>query len=156
MISSKNIADLNASIKNSFINFINDTVKAGYKHTVVSTLRDNEMQDYLYAQGRTRPGNIITNAKAGESYHNYGYAADIIFSKDGKPVTNFTELKALGTKNGLTWGGTFKSIYDSPHWQKTSSDVQKKIEIEKKKINTFLSPFIILGAAIIIYFISKK
>jgi peptidoglycan LD-endopeptidase CwlK len=41
-------------------------------------LRSFEDQDELYAQGRTKPGNIVTNARGGDSLHNYGLAADFV------------------------------------------------------------------------------
>jgi len=45
---------------------------------VVSGLRTSSEQEALYAQGRTTPGHIVTNAKAGESMHNYGLAVDVV------------------------------------------------------------------------------
>lgn len=41
-----------------------------------SGFRSFAAQDTLYSQGRGRPGGIVTNAKAGESAHNYGCATD--------------------------------------------------------------------------------
>ena len=35
-----------------------------------------EEQTALYAIGRTSPGKVVTKARAGESYHNYGLAFD--------------------------------------------------------------------------------
>ena len=46
------------------------------------TLRTFKEQDDLYSQGRTRPGKIVTNAKGGDSYHNYGLAIDIVLLVD--------------------------------------------------------------------------
>jgi peptidoglycan L-alanyl-D-glutamate endopeptidase CwlK len=46
--------------------------------------RSPERQQYLYAQGRTRPGVIVTKARAGQSYHQYGLAGDfVLFEKGG-------------------------------------------------------------------------
>lgn len=49
------------------------------------TLRTNKEQDEIYSQGRTKPGKIVTYAKGGQSYHNYGLAIDVVFlvDKDG-------------------------------------------------------------------------
>lgn len=158
MINSKEIKDLNSGVRNNFIGFINDTISAGYTNRINSTLRDNEFQDKLYRQGRDFPGNIVTNARGGESYHNYGYAADIEFFKNGQPVKDFRELVAIGKKYGLTWGGTFKSIYDTPHWQKTSIEVQKEIS-KKKTVNNSIfnaSSIILIGAVILFFFMKGK
>ena len=46
------------------------------------TLRTFAEQDALYAQGRTKPGKIVTNAKGSQSYHCYGLAVDIVLLKD--------------------------------------------------------------------------
>lgn len=49
--------------------------------------RTFEHQDRLYAQGRTLPGGIVTNARSGESPHNYGMATDwVIWDEQEKPV----------------------------------------------------------------------
>ena len=48
------------------------------------TLRSNEEQESLYAIGRTKPGKRVTNAKAGQSAHNYGLAWDIAILVNGK------------------------------------------------------------------------
>ena len=46
------------------------------------TLRTFAEQDALYAQGRTKGGLKVTNAKGGQSYHNYGLAIDIVLLID--------------------------------------------------------------------------
>ena len=43
---------------------------------ITDGFRTYEEQDALYAQSRTEHGNIVTNAKGGKSYHNYGLAVD--------------------------------------------------------------------------------
>jgi peptidoglycan LD-endopeptidase CwlK len=78
-------------------------------------------QNGLYAQGRTKPGSIVTNAKGGQSAHNFGLAADLVPEKSkGLIDWNASHLvwKTMGDiaiKHGLIWGGTFKSIKDLPH-----------------------------------------
>jgi peptidoglycan LD-endopeptidase CwlK len=47
------------------------------KVKIISGFRTYAEQDALYAQGRTTPGNIVTNARAGYSNHNFGIAFDI-------------------------------------------------------------------------------
>lgn len=82
--------------------------------------RSEERSDALYAQGRTAPGPIVTNAKGGQSPHNFGAAADVYPYRNGKPVEDplapeWAELGRLANKHGLTWGGDFRSLKDKPH-----------------------------------------
>ncbi len=80
--------------------------------------RSFEQQQALYNQGRTTPGNIVTNAEAGESWHNYGLAADLILNDaNGQPIWPdpspfWDRLGEVAQANGLYWGGNFG---DRPH-----------------------------------------
>jgi peptidoglycan L-alanyl-D-glutamate endopeptidase CwlK len=101
------------------------------------TLRTFAEQDALFAQGRTKPGAIVTKAKGGQSYHNYGLAIDIVllvdkdkngtfesaswdlktdFDGDGK--SDWQEIVAIFKRYGYEWGGDWKFV-DAPHFQKT-------------------------------------
>jgi hypothetical protein len=52
---------------------------------VVQGKRDFAYQDKLYAQGRTTPGEIVTNAKGHQSAHCWGLAVDVAhLDADGK------------------------------------------------------------------------
>lgn len=90
---------------------------------ITCTLRTPAEQDTLYAQGRTKPGNIVTNARGGQSMHNYGVAADFAFKNAKWQVswnpTLFTQLGAFARTIGLEWGGDWKSFPDKPHFQYT-------------------------------------
>lgn len=100
---------------------------------IMQGFRTFEEQRALYRQGRSTPGPVVTNANAGMSYHNYGLAIDLV-EMDGSPsvagrtgVSNevcdwkfdMSTLQAIATRHGLTWGGTFKSIKDRPHFEVT-------------------------------------
>lgn len=79
-----------------------------------SGYRDFPAQTRLYAQGRTTPGGIVTNAKAGESAHNYGCATDWAYFHQGKLVwlqktdslwEKFTlAVEKVGLRPGSEWG----------------------------------------------------
>lgn len=88
---------------------------------VVQGLRTFAEQDALYAQGRTKPGNRVTNARGGQSNHNYGLAVDLCPFKGGQPDWNDTKtFKAIGAAAkalGLEWGGDWKKMVDMPHVQ---------------------------------------
>lgn len=89
---------------------------------ITCTLRSNEEQDVLYAQGRTAPGKIITNAKAGQSKHNTGEAFDVgLKNQDGSMDWDDTNphwlhMGQVGEELGLIWGGRWKHP-DKPHFE---------------------------------------
>lgn len=62
----------------------------------------------------------VTNAKAGQSFHNYGLAIDVIPFVDGKPDWNtklWPVISQLGKDQGFTWGGDWKTFKDLPHFE---------------------------------------
>lgn len=105
---------------------------------IVQGLRTIDEQNALYAQGRTKPGNIVTKARGGSSYHNYGLAIDfaILIDKNGDGkydelswdikkdndkdgVADWLEVVKIFEAAGWEWGGKWSSIKDYPHLQKT-------------------------------------
>lgn len=85
--------------------------------------RSFELQDALFAVGRTTPGTIITNARGGESAHNYGCASDwTVWAEDGEPIwlkptdTKWKEFDDACIAARGQWGGLFKNP-DCPHVQ---------------------------------------
>lgn len=86
----------------------------GYNVTVTQGLRTFAEQNKLFQQ---RPK--VTNARGGQSYHNYGVAADLAFILDGKLTWDDKYYKNIGrwaNQIGLTWGGNWKFV-DFPHLQ---------------------------------------
>jgi peptidoglycan L-alanyl-D-glutamate endopeptidase CwlK len=84
--------------------------------------RSFEEQTKLYNQGRTTPGSIVTNAKAGSSYHNYGLAIDVVFKNNGNWTWDskmWKQLGKLGEQYGFEWGGSWTMFPDRPHFQIT-------------------------------------
>jgi hypothetical protein len=94
-------------------------------YVLAQTMRDVEYQNYLYAQGRTRAGVIVTNAKGGRSYHHYGVAVDVLLLT-GKSILPdrdpaWDALGALGQECGFDWGGVcIPGLVDKPHFQYTA------------------------------------
>lgn len=87
---------------------------------IIGGTRTYAEQDALYAQGRTRPGKIVTNARGGYSNHNFGIAFDIGVFSGTKYLGESPKYKAagvLGMDLGLEWGGNWTSIVDQPHFQ---------------------------------------
>lgn len=105
------------------VQLVEESGKQGLMIKIGETLRTVAEQDALYAQGRTKPGSIVTNAPGSSysSYHQWGTAFDI-FRNDGAGPYNdsgnfFTRVGAIGAALGLEWGGNWKSIVDKPHFQ---------------------------------------
>lgn len=112
------------------------------------TYRTNAEQDVLFNQ---KPK--VTNAKGGQSIHNYGLAFDIVilydlddngtfetaswdmkkdFDKDG--IADWMEITNYFKSIGFEWGGDWKSFKDAPHFQKVFGLTwqQMKAKIDKK------------------------
>lgn len=123
---------------NDLIVQIEANLPATAKIRVVQGLRTKEEQDALYAQGRTKSGQIVTNARFGQSFHCFGLAIDfaLMYDKDGNGsyetlswdtnydfdkdgVKDWQEVVQAFKAKGWTWGGDFKSIQDDPHLEKT-------------------------------------
>lgn len=93
---------------------------AGITIKIISGTRTYAEQDALYAKGRTAPGPKVTNARAGQSNHNFGIAFDIGVFEGASYKGESPKYKAvgvIGTELGLDWGGNWKSIVDEPHYQ---------------------------------------
>lgn len=77
--------------------------------------------DKLYQQGRTTPGEIVSNAKAGQSFHDYGLAVDICILINGQEDwtvnDNWMQVVNIFKGLGFEWGGDWHSIKDNPHLQ---------------------------------------
>ncbi|MBA3487260.1 MAG: M15 family metallopeptidase [Lysobacter sp.] len=92
----------------------------GITVNIISGLRSFQEQGALYAQGRTSPGNIVTNARAGHSVHNFGLAFDVGIFEGSRFLGESPQYKAvgaLGLELGLEWGGNWRTIVDEPHFQ---------------------------------------
>jgi|SRR5208283_4803762 len=96
---------------------------AGIVFRVTQGLRSWAEQDALYQQGRTVPGEIVTEAPAGASWHEFGLAVDLV-PMDPLPDWNlahpvWAKLVAAGESLGLYSGSQFSHIKDEPHFQLT-------------------------------------
>lgn len=121
IITDNRIATLHPLVRAKAKEFIVRAEKElGIKLRATATLRTWNEQDDLYAQGRTVPGKKVTNAKGGESLHNYGLAIDVVEIKDGKAIwnnPNWNKIAELGKSIGFEWGGDWRSFKDKPHFE---------------------------------------
>lgn len=111
--------------------------QGGINIEVVQGLRTIAEQDALFAQGRTKPGQIVTRARGGQSNHNYGLAVDVVPFTNGKPNWNapnsiWVAIGQEGRKLGLEWGGNWKKFIDKPHLQLPGLSIKQCLALYKK------------------------
>lgn len=126
-MSSRKIEDLDPRMQQQAHTFIGRCAGAGIELLITCTLRSLDEQKQLYAQGRTDPGHIVTNAKPGSSAHNYGLAMDVVPLINGKPLWTFDvknpgpvwgRVGELGQSAGLEWFGAPDSPFvEGCHFQ---------------------------------------
>lgn len=119
---STNLNSLQPHVEALARQFLDLTRAHGLDVRITTAFRSWDEEDHLFAQGRWTPGPIVTNARGGDSYHNWGLAFDADPYENGKVSTDtqkFIQMGHLGEQVGLKWGGTFKSITDYPHFQYT-------------------------------------
>lgn len=102
-------------------------------------LRSVKEQDALYRKGRDIqhivPKDIVTNARGGESAHNYGCATDWTIFNEGVPIWMHSDDPEWQTyadaceKVGLLWGGNFKSLLDYYHNEVKLSISWKEVKV---------------------------
>lgn len=117
----KKIQELHPLIRQRVTNFVNRLDNEfNIRVRVTSGLRTWDQQARLFNQGRTTPGNIVTNARPGESYHNYGLAFDVVQISEGVALfdnPNWELIGSIGIEEGFIWGGNFTSLIDLPHFE---------------------------------------
>ena len=113
------IATLLPPVQRASRRFLMACRESGYDVRILSGSRTYSEQNLLYQQGRTRPGEKVTNARGGESNHNYGIAFDVGVFIEGhyvkKDTRPYIALAAIRPKP-LSWGGDWRKP-DCPHYQ---------------------------------------
>ena len=102
------------------------------KPIITFGMRTFQEQQAIYDQGRTKPGQIVTKAKPGQSYHNYGLAVDVALLINGKALSwdigkdwdgdrrsDWMEVVAVFKGAGFAWGGDWNTFKDMPHFEMT-------------------------------------
>lgn len=121
----------------------------GVPIVITHGLRTYAEQDALYAQGRTKPGVIVTNARGGYSNHNFGWAIDFaLLLPDGRTVSwdtlrdgdkdslpDWSEVVEEAKKLGFEWGGDWWTFKDMPHLQMVFGLTTTQLRMGQKPTN---------------------
>lgn len=119
------INTLHPLVKKSMLSFVLESQLSvpNYNIRITDYYRTIEEQNELYELGRSKPGNIVTWAKGGYSYHNYGLAIDICFIDSEESavykIDLYNNIKQIYPKYNLEWGGEWDDKPDMPHYQMT-------------------------------------
>jgi peptidoglycan L-alanyl-D-glutamate endopeptidase CwlK len=130
-MASRKIEDLHPTLQPIAREFLRRCEAAGLQVFMVCTYRSGAEQDALFAQGRTTKGRIVTNARAGQSSHNFtlpngvpaAKAFDIGVLLNGKydgagKSPDWKKAGAIGMELGLNWYGAPKAKFrEMPHFE---------------------------------------
>lgn len=129
--------ELSAQAKKACALFMEECKRQGLNVLITETYRSQERQNYLYEQGRTRPGQVVTWTR--KSNHTGRNAWDICKNVKGQEYSDSSFFKKAGTiakELGITWGGVW-STPDTPHFEidKDWKAPKEEEKVEKQKIN---------------------
>lgn len=133
--SSTSLSSLDPYVASLASEFLNLNKAHNLDVRITTGFRSWDESDRLYAQGRTLPGPIVSNARGGDSYHNWGLAFDaapFVNNQISNDQSLYILMGHLGEQVGLEWGGTFKSIVDLPHYQYTFGLTTEDLQNGKK------------------------
>lgn len=122
-MASRLISDLAPSVQPLAEKFVQECGKAGIDILIYCTYRSGAEQDELYKKGRNGvPGPIVTNARAGDSWHNYRRAFDFVPLVNGKAAWNdkalYKTCGEIAESVGLEWAGRWTgSLRETAHCQ---------------------------------------
>lgn len=121
---------LNPIVEKNKDNLIDQATTIGIDVVITEKWRSTKQQNALFAQGRSKSGNVVTYAKGGESYHNYGLAIDYaVRNEDGDVIWDTTydgnkngesdwfEIAKIAKDLGFEWGGDWIKFKDYSHLQ---------------------------------------
>ncbi len=149
----RDISELTKKAQKACNLFLAECKRQGLNVLITETYRSQERQNYLYSQGRTRPGNKVTWTKS--SRHTSRRAWDICKNVKGQEYSDSAFFKQCGEvakKYGITWGGTWK-IPDTPHFEisedweykevnEMTNEEKKELEALKEKVRELENPMI--------------
>jgi len=124
------ITDLHPIVLAKTNALVAESAKLGIDMLITDDFRSHDDQDKLYEQGRSSKGPVVTHARGGQSYHNYGLAVDFALrTKKGQVIwdmeydgnrngkADWMEVVEIAKGLGFSWGGDWKGFKDYPHLQ---------------------------------------
>ena len=139
----KDISKLTPQAQKACGLFLSECKKQGLNIFVTETYRSQARQTYLYEQGRTRKGQIVTNVKK-VGYHNTGNAWDIACKGDKLYDDNILAKAGVIAKSlGIEWGGYWTGLVDKPHFQ-ISSDWKEPVKTQAQNSNEYINALHVL------------
>jgi len=125
---------LHPSLRQEALHIYEEIRDRGVSIRVTDSLRTFGEQNALFAKGRTEPGKIVTYAKGGQSFHNYGLALDFcLLTEEGRQVSwdrtldldgdqlrDWDEVVSVFKHHGWDWGGDWARFKDYPHFEKAN------------------------------------
>lgn len=122
--------ELHPIVKERSNQLIQQSAAKGIVVLITDDFRSADDQDRLYEQGRTAEGNIVTHARGGESFHNFGLAIDFAIKTPSENViwdmqydgnqngkSDWDEVVEIAKALGFEWGGDWPQFKDYPHLQ---------------------------------------
>lgn len=150
---SRSFNDLQPQMRAMVEELLRRAADAGIPLTVTFTARSMATQAALYAQGRTRPGPIVTNARPGYSYHNFGLALDVVPTEllalprwgdtpehQARADALWNTVGAIGKAIGFRWGGDFTAIRDRPHFEWSGGLTLAQLRVGKRSLVPVTGP----------------
>lgn len=138
-ISISRLNELHPAVRDSAIRAYTKACKitpVGVHPFITECFRSFKRSDELYAQGRTKPGNKVSNAKGGESIHNYSLALDFVLQVNGKMDwnvnANWMKVIQCFKEEGWESGADWKSFKDYPHLEKRMGNSLRQLQAKYK------------------------
>jgi len=134
MINSRNINQLSPNVASLCSQFIAKCKEQNIDVIITSTYRDYESQNAIYMQGRTTAGSMVTNAKGGQSYHNFRVAFDFCPIVNGKAqwkdTATFAKCGVIAESLGLEWAGRWLRFKELAHCQYTEGKTLQQLRAD--------------------------
>lgn len=137
----RDVGELTKNAQTACTMFLKECKKQGLDVLITETYRSQERQNYLYEQGRTRPGQKVTWTK--NSRHTSRRAWDICKNEKGKEYSDtafFKKCGAVAKKFGIIWGGTWKTP-DMPHFEISAEWKHKGEEFDMEEFEKFKAQY---------------
>ena len=157
-ISIERIKRLHPYIRLDLFDILYELAKKKIYIRITDGLRTYAEQKMLYARGRSTEGKIVTQAKEGFSWHNFGLAFDFCLLEPDKKnvswnrlidanennVSDWQEVVHVVKAHGFEWGGDWFEFKDFPHFQKRFGLTIKDAQTLFRDNRTFAKGYVLI------------